>query len=224
VRTFVAHAVTNPEGRYTIPSIIKGSYKVVATKTGYLTPLVTPITVVANQPTTVNFNLSADPGAPLNTLYGIIRIAATPTPLAGATVNTYVLTGGIPTLVSTTITNSTGQYLSPYLDDGTYIVVANKSGYDQTTSGETPLAGAEIASLDMTLYPNAATNTGTVSGIITDSSTLQPVGGATVALYEIAGTSETLLWLTKTNSAGRYLFGSVDAANYVVKAFAQKEQ
>ncbi|MGE4277513.1 MAG: hypothetical protein AB7E30_10120, partial [Lawsonibacter sp.] len=82
----------------------------------------------------------------------------------------------------------------------------------------------EVASLDLTLYTNAVTNTGTVSGIILDSATLLPIGSATVALYEIIGTDETLIRLTKTNSAGRYLFGSVDASNYIVKAFSQKEE
>lgn len=222
--TTIAHAITNPEGKYTISSIVTGSYKVVATMNGYLTPLVTPATVVAGRPTTVNFSLTPDPDASLNTLYGIIRAAGTLTPLDGATVNTYLVVDSTQTLISTTITNSSGQYLSPYLADGDYIVVANKNGYDQTTSAVTTLSETEIASLDMTLYANAETNTGTVSGIITDSSTLLPIANATVALYEIVGTTENLIKLTKTNSAGRYLFGSVEATNYIVKAFAQKEE
>ena len=218
--TPIAHAVTNPEGKYTISSIVKGSYKVTAAKDGYITPIVTPVTVAANRPTTVNFNLSVDPDATKNTVFGIIRAAGSLAPLSGATVNTY-LAGTPPTLVSTTVTNSTGQYISPYLADGDYFFVANMPGYNQTTSGTTTLSGAEIASLDIPLTANAAENKGTVSGIITDSSTLQPIANAIVALYEIAGTTETLLKLTKTNGAGRYLFGSVAASNYLVKAFAQ---
>jgi len=220
----IAHAVTNTEGKYTISSVVKGSYKVTVAMDGYLTPLVTPITVAANRPTTVNFSLVVDPGAALNTLFGIIRAAGTLTPLSGATVNTYSVVDSTQTLVSTTVTNSTGQYISPYLADGDYIIIANKSGYDSTTSGTTTLTAAEIASLDMTLYANATANKGTVSGIIKDSSTLLPIGNATVALYSVVGTAETLLKLTKTNSAGRYLFGSVDAADYIVKAFAQQSE
>ncbi len=217
----IAHAVTNPEGKYTISSIVKGSYKVTAAKDGYLTPTVTPVTVAANRPTTVDFNLSVDPDAALNAVYGIIRAAGTLTPLSGATVNTF-LAGPTPTLISTTVTNSTGQYISPHLADGDYFFVANMPGYNQTTSGTTTLSGAEIASLDLPLTANATANTGTVSGIITDSSTLLPIANAVVALYEIAGTTETLIKLTKTNGAGRYLFGSVSASNYLVKAMAQQ--
>lgn len=220
----VAHAITNPQGQYTIPTVVKGTYKVVAAMNGYLTPLVIPVTVVANRPTTVNITLTPDPNAASNTVYGIIREAGTLIPLSQAIVNTYQVQGTTQTLISTTLTNSTGQYLSPHLADGDYLIIANKAGYDQTTSAVTTLAGAEIASLDMTLYTNAVTNTGTVSGIITDSTTLLPIGSATVALYEIIGTAETLLKLTKTNSAGRYLFGSVEASNYIVKAFSQKEE
>ncbi|MPM15301.1 hypothetical protein SDC9_61669 [bioreactor metagenome] len=220
----VAHAITNSEGKYTISSIVKGSYKVTAAMDGYLTPLVTPITVAANRPTTVNISLTADPDAALNTVFGIIRAAGTLTPLSGAIVNTFKVVDSTQTLISTTVTNSTGQYISPYLADGDYVFVANKSGYDQTTSGTTTLSGADIDSLDMTLVANAAANKGTVSGIIKDSSTLLPIGNATVALYSVVGTTETLLKLTKTNSAGRYLFGSVDAADYIVKAFAQQAE
>lgn len=220
----IAHAITNPQGQYTIPSVVKGTYKVVAAMNGYLTPLVVPVTVVANRPTTVNITLTPDPGAALNTMYGIIREAGTLIPLSQAIVNTYLVQDTTQTLISTTITNTAGQYLSPYLSDGDYVIKANKPGYDQTTSAVTTLSGAELASLDMTLYANAATNTGTISGIITDSTTLLPIGSATVALYEIIGTAETLIELTKTNSAGRYLFGSVETSNYIVKAFSQKEE
>lgn len=220
----IAHAKTNPQGQYTIPGVVKGTYKVVATMNGFLTPLVVPVTVVANRPTTVNFTLTPDPDAVLNTVFGIIREAGTLTPLSGAVVNTYLVQDTTQTLISTTVTNTSGQYISPYLANGNYIIIANKTGYDQTTSALTTLADAEIASLDMTLNANIVTNTGTVSGIITDSTTLLPIGSATVALYEITGTTESLIKLTKTNSAGRYLFGSVEASNYVVKAFSQKEE
>jgi len=217
----IAHAVTNPQGRYTIPSVVSGSYKVVAAKNGYLTPVAVPVTVTANRPTTVDFTLAPDPGAALNTIYGIISETATHIPLYQAVVNTYLVLGAIQTLVSTTSTNTSGQYISPALADGDYVIIANKAGYDQAVSSTTTLSGSELASLDIALNPNAVTNTGTVSGLITDSFTLLPIGGATVALYQIGGTTETLISLTKTNGAGRYLFGSVAAANYVVKAFAQ---
>lgn len=220
----VAHTITNPQGLFTIPDVIMGTYKVVATKIGYLTPLVIPVTVVANRPTTVNIPLTPDPTASLNTIYGIIREASTLTPLSQVIVNTYLVDGVTQTLVSTTVTNAEGQYLSPYLADGIYVIKANKAGYDQTASAETTLTGTELASLDMTLYANAITNTGTISGIITDSVTLLPIGGATVALYQVSGSTETLIKMTKTNGAGRYLFGSIEASSYVVKAFSQKEE
>ncbi|SMC34566.1 carboxypeptidase-like regulatory domain-containing protein [Papillibacter cinnamivorans] len=220
----VAHTITNPEGKYTISSIVRGSYKVTAAKDGYFTPLVIPVTVSANRPTTVDISLAVDPDAALNTLYGIIRAAGTLTPLENVNVNTYSVVGTTQTLVSTTHTNRSGQYVSPYLANGEYIIVANLNGYNQTTSGTTTLSDTEIASLDMTLVANATSNTATVSGIITDNSTLLPIGSAIVALYGITGATETLLKLTKSNSAGRYLFGSVASANYVVKAFAQKAE
>lgn len=220
----IAHAITNPQGRYTIPSVVSGTYKVVATKTGYLTPLAVPVTVTANRPTTVDFTLIPDPDAPLNTLYGIISEVVTHIPLYQAVVNTYLVSGTTQTLVSTTSTNTSGQYISPKLADGDYVMVANKAGYDQSISATTTLSGSELASLNLTLTPNAVANTGTVSGLIADIVTLLPIANATVALYQMSGTVETLISLTKTNGAGRYLFGSVSAGNYIVKAFSQKPE
>ncbi len=77
---------------------------------GYLTPLVIPVTVAATRPPTADISLAIDPDAGSNTLYGIIREAGTLT-RCGATVNTYLVVDSTQTLISTTITNSTGQYL-----------------------------------------------------------------------------------------------------------------
>ena len=59
----IAHVITNPQGKYTIPAVVSGSYKVTAAKDGYLTPQVISVTVVANRPTTVDISLDAVPGA-----------------------------------------------------------------------------------------------------------------------------------------------------------------
>ena len=217
----IAHDVTNVEGKFTIAGITPGSYKITATKPGYLTATAIPITVSPSQPTTVNISLTTDPDASKNVLYGIISQAVVFTPIEGATVNIYQDVGGVQTLALTTSTNVSGQYFAPRLPSGDYVVVANKIGYEQNTSALVTLSGSAFESLSLPLQVNAVQNVGTVSGIITDIVTTLPIPNACVALYQISGGTETIIKVTKTNSGGRYLFGDVVAGDYIVKVIAQ---
>lgn len=216
-----AHTITGPLGQYTIASVSAGSYRVTATKTGYLTPDVVSVSILANRPSTLNIALSPDPDATLNTLFGKVNQSAPLEPIENAIVNIYSVSEDVRTLISTTTTNSSGQYLAPYLADGDYIAIANKEGYFQTESAIQTLTNAEITPLNLFLIPNPETNTGTISGLITSQTTLLPIANATVALYQIVGTTETIVQITKTNSGGRYLFGNVAEGQYVIKSFAQ---
>lgn len=219
----VAHDLTNPEGKYTIPEVVAGSYKITATKFTYLTPLTTSLTVIANRPTTVNIELTPDPDVDKNALYGIIRQAVVLTPIEGATVSIYHDVAGVQTLSLTTVTNSSGQYFAPRLVSGDYVVSANKIGYEQNTSAVITLTGTDIEPLDLSLQTNVVQNVGTVSGIITDQATLLPIGNALVALYSVVGGVETIVQIVRTNSGGRYLFGNVAAGEYIVKAISQTD-
>jgi len=216
-----AHTITGPLGQYTISEVAAGSYRVTAAKAGYLTPDVVSVSILANRPTTLNIVLLPDPDASLNTLFGKVNQSAPLEPIENAIVNIYSVSEDVRTLVSTTFTNSSGQYLAPYLANGDYVVVANKEGYFQTESATQTLTNAEITPLDLFLISNPATNTGTISGLITSQTTLLPIANATVALYQIVGTIETIIQITKTNNGGRYLFGDVAEGQYVVKSFAQ---
>jgi 5-hydroxyisourate hydrolase-like protein (transthyretin family) len=219
----IAHDITNPQGRYTIPDVTAGSYKITATKFTYLTPNAIPFSVVANRPTTVDISLSSDPDVDKNALYGIIRQAVVLTPIQGATVNIFQVVAGVQTLALTTVTNSSGQYFGPRLVTGDYVVVANKAGYEQAESAAITLTGTDIQPLDLTLQVNTQQNVGTVSGLITDQTTLLPIANALVALYLVAGGTETIVQIARTNTGGRYLFGNVAAGNYIVKAIAQTD-
>lgn len=219
----VAHALTNPSGRYNIPDIPAGSYKITAAKFKYVTPSTTALTVISNRPTTVNIALALDPDADKNALYGIIRQTVVLTPIAGALVNIYQVAAGEETLALTTFTNGSGQYFGPRLDSGDYIVVANKTGYEEARSAPVTLTGDIIQPLDLTLGTNAQTNVGTVSGLITDQATLLPIPNAQVALYSVTGGVESVVQIARTTAGGRYLFGNVSEGTYLVKAIAQTD-
>jgi len=219
----IAHDITNNQGKYIIPEIVAGSYKITATKFTYLLPLTIPLTVIAGRPTTVNIQLISDPDVSKNALFGVITEDVSMTPIQGATVSIYQDVGGVQTLALTTLTNSRGQYFAPRLVSGDYVVSANKIGYEQNTSAVITLTGTDIEPLDLSLQINAAENVGTVSGIITDQATLLPIPDALVALYSVAAGVETIVQIVRTNAAGRYLFGNVATGEYIVKAIAQTD-
>ena len=217
----IAHSNTGPQGQYNIPEVVKGSYLITACKAGYLTPVAIPVTVSTNSPTTVNIALVVDPNAILNTIFGLVKQEVTLTPIADAVINIFSIVGGQRTVVSTTKTNSSGQYLTPNLANGDYLVDANKTGYFQVESAVLAVTNGQIAPLDLVMVVDSDTNTGTVSGIITDSVTLLPIANASVALYSVVQNIETIIQITKTNTAGRYLFGNVVTGSYIVKALSQ---
>lgn len=219
----IAHDLTNPQGIYTLPEVTAGSYKITATKFTYLTPDAIPFTVAANRPTIVDIELTLDPDVDKNALYGFIKQAVVFTPIEDATVNIYQVVAGVQTLALTTFTNSSGQYFGPRLVTGDYVVVANKIGYEQSTSSIVTLTGTDIEPLDVFLQVNTQANVGTVSGIINDQTTLLPIANALVALYSVVGGVETIVQIARTNAGGRYLFGDVAEGEYIVKAIAQTD-
>lgn len=83
------------------------------------------------------------------------------------------------------------------------------------------ITGGSIANVTMTMAVDSRTYNGTVSGIIRNTAG-QAVAGCFVGLYKVVTVSgvsqELLIATTKTNSAGKYLFGSVSAGEYLVKA------
>lgn len=216
----VQHASTNTQGLYEIPEVTQGTYLVTATKHGYLTSTPQSVSVTQNNPTTLDIILSPDPDAAKNLLDG--RLSDTSSQyIDSAIVNIYQVSGGVNTLILTTNTNSAGQYLAPYLDDGNYLVEGVKLGYLPSVSGSITLSGGTKETLDLVLSTDAQTNVGTISGRVVQKGTTTYLANATVALYLVTGTTESVVQVTKTNSAGAYLFGDVLDGNYIVKAIEQ---
>jgi 5-hydroxyisourate hydrolase-like protein (transthyretin family) len=217
-------ANTNSNGFYNIPDVVAGSYFITATKQGYLTPIASSINVATNRPTERNISLVVDPSASLNTLYGKVRTAGTsPAPIDSATVTISQVVDGEKNIVATTFTNTDGQYLLPDLPAGQYVVDAFKANYLSPESSQITLTNSQKAPLNISLTPLATAQFGTVSGFISSQTTGLPIANAVVGLYQIVGTEEILVQQTRTNTAGRYLFGSVADGTLVVKAIAQTD-
>lgn len=145
--------------------------------------------------------VATSPRGPTGTLTGIVTVAGTSTPIAGATVSA---TG--PSSRSTT-TNGSGVY-SLTLSVGTYSVSGSRFGYAAST-----VNGASVTQGTTTTQDLALTSlpTRSVSGTVRDADGAA-VAGATVTILGTPITPAT------TNGGGAYSFPAVPEGDYSARA------
>src|SRR5207248_2904626 len=124
-------APTNTSGIYTLSNVVAGTYKVTASKTGFLSRS-SNVTVTANTTSTANFAIATS-----GKIAGLVK-TTTGAALSGATVK---ITGGkIATRVNMT-TSSTGSYGTTWIPIGTYTITVSKTGHTTQTKTTTVNTG-----------------------------------------------------------------------------------
>lgn len=216
------HTLTDAAGAYTLTGIPTGTYSLAAVKEGYLLSDAAGVTLSAGATTQMNLTCTAEASLSLGTIAGVLTVTdpiqGTATPLGGAKIT---LQDALGTNLAATYTAADGEFAFYDLADGVYTLLASAEGYVATSSMTAVIAGGSIANVTMSMTVDSRTYSGTVSGIIRNSAG-QAVAGCFVGLYQVvtvAGVSqELLIATTKTNDAGKYLFGGVNAGAYLVKA------
>ena len=185
----VASDTTSEDGYYWFVNVEPGVYMVAVSAAGYES-LSESVTVLAGEITTLNFELPPLPG----TVNGTVTNSLTGEPVAGATVtaNGY-----------SAITDSFGAYVISNVSLGNYTVTASAEKYVSQSKTATVTAGT-TTTLDFALAPL----NGTLSGVVTDSSTGNPISGAAVTVNGVS---------VSTGADGSY---SIELApgNYTVTA------
>ena len=209
----VDHQFSNAQGAAVTIPLFAGVYNIVAVAPGYVTSM--PVTVNLSEVSSVlvNITMTPDPRTALNTLFGLVLDKVNGSRLGNATV---ILTDSQGQTINTTLTDSDGEYLIYLTPNGSYTISAQKAGYQLPTPISVNVTGGQLAQTNMSLTPEVATE-GTVQGFIKDQAG-NLLAGATVALYSVSGSTETLIQQTFTNSTGFYLFGGILTGNYLVKA------
>ena len=216
------HTITDENGNYTLTEIPQGTYSLGAVKDGYLLSDAAGVTLSGADTVKADLICIADETLNLGAIAGILTLAngdGTRTPLGGVKIT---LNDTVNSAVATTYTASDGEFAFYDVADGIYTLLATAEGYVSTAVITATITGGSIANVDMTMTVDARTYSGTVSGIIRDSAG-KTVAGCFVGLYELTtaedGTvREMLVATTKTNTAGKYLFGEVGGGQYIVKA------
>ena len=215
------HTVTNATGAFSLSDIPAGTYSLVAVKEGYRLSDAQGVTLLSGDSVEINPVCVRDVTLSLGAIAGVLTVAnplGVPTPLAGAMITLRNATG---TPVASTYTAADGEFAFYDVADGVYTLVSSADGYLAASSMSVTITGGSITNVLMSMTVDSRTYNGTVSGIIRNNAG-QAVAGCFVGLYQVEKvgdiTQETLVSVTKTNDAGKYLFDGVNGGQYLVKA------
>ncbi|MBI9037952.1 MAG: carboxypeptidase regulatory-like domain-containing protein [Bacteroidales bacterium] len=160
-------ATSGSNGEYLIEDIPAGNYDITATADNYYAETKTNQEVISGENTKIDFSLVRIPGI----ILGAIIDSVTLNPIEGA----------IVTLEGTTytaISGEDGSYLITDIYPGIYSVSASANNYYPQTKTNQEVISGETTKIDFSLIRIP----GIISGIITDSETLNPIEGAIVTL------------------------------------------
>lgn len=211
------HTLTDGTGAFSMTDIPAGTYTLAAVAEGYRLSDAAGVTLTAGATMQADLVCTQDISLNLGAIAGALTVGSL-TPLGGAKIT---LQNAAGETLATTYTADDGEFAFYDLADGSYLLLSSADGYLPASTMTAVIVGGSIVNLTMSMVEDARTYSGTVSGIIRDSAG-KTVAGCFVGLYETVqdGTAvkERLVAVTKTNDAGKYLFGGVTGGNYLVKA------
>lgn len=215
------HTLTDASGAYSLTGIPAGTYSLGAVADGYRLSDAAGVTLSAGATTQINLVCVPDVTLSLGAIAGTLTVSnplGASTPLAGAKIT---LQDALGAAVAVTYTAADGEFAFYDLADGVYTLLASAEGYVAASTMTAVITGGSIANITMSMTVDSRTYNGTVSGIIRNTAG-QAVAGCFVGLYQLVTvegvTREQLVAVTKTNSAGKYLFGGINGGEYLVKA------
>lgn len=216
------HTLTDENGNYTISELPAGTYSVGAVKDGYRLSNTQGVTLNNSDTIKIDLVCIADEILNLGAIAGILHLNngdGTKSPLGGVKIT---LNDTVNTAIATTYTADDGEFAFYDVADGVYNLIATAEGYTADSVIAATITNGSISNVDMTMTVDSRTYSGTVSGIIRDD-TNKVVSNCFVGLYKVTtladGTKrEVLVATTKTNQAGKYMFGEVGGGEYIVKA------
>lgn len=220
------HTLTNSNGEYSLSGVPAGTYSIGTVKNGYRLSDTVGVTLSDSDTTEIDFVCTPDATLALGAIAGILTKGEhedDSTPLPNVKITLMDINNNV---IATTFSVDDGEFAFYDIPDGRYMVLASAEGYLPESPMTVTISGGSIANITMSMNVDARTYNGTVSGIIRNNNG-NAVPGCFVGLYQIVkledgSTKEMLVATTKSNSAGKYMFGSVTGGQYIVKAKMNK--
>ncbi len=206
------------DGKFVITVPVNGQYYATCSAEGYNKQTKGPFTIQDTSRITVEFSLQPL-GTIGNFISGVVIRSGTNSVVQNAKVMLLGANSATPMLTS--FTDASGRYRFQNIPSGTYLLKAQKEGY-QNYSHPTALvitATTQINNLDFAMLPSNPTITFTsVEGgayVVGPNPVWSPIVGARI---DFSGSSAGIIFSTYTDSLGRYSINNIPAGTYIAKA------
>lgn len=201
--------VTGKDGSYSF-NLVPGSYYIKVSKLGFASVppaniVAVPFSVVLQQTTTMDFQMTPLSTSGLGTISGQVSISSKP-----ATGVLVVAAGSSEGFSS--VTDANGNFYIYNVPAGSYFVKAWKSGYNSSSANITLASSGNSQNNNLTLTSGAS---GSVTGLVTFLATTNIE--VDVSLVDPL-TKETIPGLTAITSGGAYTISNVPAGTYIARA------
>ncbi|MGD8782081.1 MAG: carboxypeptidase regulatory-like domain-containing protein [Ignavibacteria bacterium] len=195
---------TNSSGQYSIENIKTGTYTVTAAKDGFVSASI-QIAVEGGKTATADFLLAPEEEVNnFGTIIGTVKDIVTFTPLDQVNITTSPVTSSVTT-------DESGSFIIEGLSAGTFVLNAEKQGYDSTSIsvsvaiGDTTTADIFMEETDTTTIPT----TGEIAGVISDALSGNPLEDAIV-------TTDPATSLVTSGVEGKYSITNLTPGSYTV--------
>lgn len=202
----VASTLTDQEGNYILTGLAPGEYNVIFSADGYVRSTFM-ITLSPNETAVLNAALEPTPA----TITGNVSDANTLAPIENAIIQVFTLDG---TLLGVTLTDMNGNYTISGLPGGTVVLVVRAQGYQSQMQNVSVTRGS-TATVNFLLEDNPSS----VSGIVTDIRTGEPISQVLVQIFPIG--SNVPIRSTLTDPNGFYILTGLPAGAYVIRFTAE---
>jgi protocatechuate 3,4-dioxygenase beta subunit len=194
---------TDSNGLYSLINVPPGDYQLIATGPEMYQVSTLTVTVASGEALEQEISLQRDPG----TISGYVQDAMTYQRLGNVLID--VLSG--TTVVSSTLTDSSGVYVVPGLPPGFYTVRATLNTY-QIDVEQATVQSNEITTVNFFLLKNS----GSISGYVQDARNHQRLPNVHIDVLS----GSILIASAWTNSSGAYTISNLPAGTFVVTATA----
>ncbi|KPK99750.1 MAG: hypothetical protein AMJ91_06485 [candidate division Zixibacteria bacterium SM23_73_3] len=203
---------TDTAGYYLCHPLPPDSYEVNVRRDGYIPETYPDSVIVIGGQNTPGIDFALTPTGEYGTISGRVTDEETGLPIIMA----HLVAIGLDNwCYGEAWSDTSGHYMIQNLCPGIYQVNANKMGYVPETylDSVTVIAGENTPDIDFTLMP--IREPGSISGLITDANTGEPIPGACVWAYGEFGHSQA-----HTDSLGEYTISGLYPGDYFVTAWA----
>jgi hypothetical protein len=188
---------SNAEGIYTLSDIPVGAQTINVSVPGLRSATVT-VNVVANETVYKDIYLETPTGG----VRGTVKNTATNQPIAGASILVGIPFGAV---YYSAFTDGNGNYSLTDIPAQKLILYVGADGF-MTAQATVTIVANQTVTQDFALTPDTGATTGTITGVVKNSASNQPVSGATVT---VAGTNLS----TTSGGDGSYTLSNVPAGS-----------